>query len=131
MSDVNGWVTRKGVDATGEDYLGQLALLSIGKNLSALSVRGQEERVAPEDRLFMVGEFQVHYVAGPKFMAIGSADAVWKNGVRLNRTRWEQLNETWKFGVLGLLGGLLLAIGRSALPALGRRRAEDPITWMP
>ncbi len=131
VSSTNGWVTFEGVDRAEGAYLGELSLISVQDNISSLRVAGVPSDINLNDRLYMVGTFDARYVSGDKFQVEGDADAVWKNGMRLNRTRWELLSDGWKLPTLGAAFALLLAGFRVVFGRMKLKSVDDPVDWLP
>lgn len=124
LSGLNGWMT---VALDGNSFVtaaqGKTDLVTFRGSVSDLEVDGKTIPVKPTDQNTAFGEFESHFEAEKSVRFKGIAKALWKNGVRVNPTRWEQI--TWDqqlklfaivLAIFGPLVALVIAIVRKDEP---------------
>lgn len=58
------------------------------------------------------GDLSAYYEDDGKLKITGHATEVWKDGARLNQTRWESLSTEWRLALVGLFGAMLTGLAR-------------------
>jgi hypothetical protein len=119
VSDANGW-------AAVED-LGDTSFLSFGGSENRLSLEGEELHLSPHNTMFMIGDFTGDVHPDSRTEIRGEAEGIWRDGTRLNKTKWERLSEGSQ---LTIIGAVLVAIGtllRLLWPTLARAMKDEAL----
>lgn len=132
IADAHGWTTVTNIDyddwsRSGGGYLGAL---NYKGSATEMTLDGRAMEIKPHEELTVLGKLQGSFEEGGRAGIRGEAEAVWKNSVRLNRTRWENLPPEWR---LALASGILAAlglIGRWFWRRISTILNEDPRTWI-
>jgi len=112
-------------ETTDED-LGSTDFLSIANNLIRLKVDDRELALTPDDWLYVLGSVHGEFGDAKDIRFDGAAKTIWKNGKRLNQTRWERLSTEWQLAVLGWIGGVLYGLFKFLTPVLARLTRDTP-----
>lgn len=129
VQGADGWATIAEVERRAVG-LGELGLLDLSQDLRALEVDRRLVSVQPSDRLFIVGDLRGSYTDRGELRVTGPARAIWKNGIRLNRTLWENLTDTWQLALVGAFGGAMVFLFQFVRITLRNRWEEDPADWL-
>lgn len=124
----NGWVRATAPISRHElrDHAGRADLIAFQGNIVSLDVDGSSMIPRTTDNYTAYGEFDVEFESKTKLRFSGDARALFKNGHRLNQTRWERI--TW--AQQAFIGTLLLSlIGSIATYITVRVRSGLKIFW--
>ena len=129
IGPANGWVeftaSPENVDrALGSGYVERLIVT--GKAAS-LAIDGENTEPAAVDSFQLFGHLYIDITMNGAMRVQGDADAIFRNGVRASRTRWERLD--WELRLL-LLGGIPTAFGLF-FSAVRRRLGENNVYSFP
>jgi hypothetical protein len=91
----NGWVhvTTPIERDAWRHQTGSVDFITFKGNIASLDVDGSPIPPRTTDHYTAFGEFDVQFESLTKLQISGSAKAFWKDGHRMNQTRWERL--TW------------------------------------
>jgi hypothetical protein len=124
----NGWVhaTTPINEDTWHNQTGSADLVMFKGNIASLDVDGSSVTPRTIDDYTAFGEFNAQFESATKLRISGSAKAFWKNGHRMNRTRWERL--TW--AQQAYIGAFLFTVfGSIATYITMQVRAKMKLSW--
>lgn len=128
LTGVNGWVSLTNMEPSFRS-LGELDYFSIEKGLSNVKIDGVDRPISSNSEISLVGDIRPEYLDGGGIRITATADAAWLDGLAVNRTRWEQIDNGWK---LAIVGGVLTVLGsllQLARVQMRGRSVEDPVAW--
>jgi hypothetical protein len=124
----DGWVhatTPTNYDSP-RNQAGSADLLTFKGTIASLDVDGSSVTPRTTDDYTAYGDFDAAFESASKLRLHGSAKAFWRNGHRMNQTRWERL--TW--AQQAYIGTLLLTLfGSIATFITIHLRARTPLSW--
>lgn len=103
---------------------GKSDLIAVTGNISDLNVDGTDVTTKAGDQIYVMGEIGGSFGDAGEAKFNGVAKVLWKNGHRVNKSRWEKLSTEWQLAILAWFGSLALALYRLLRPALGRLRTN-------
>jgi hypothetical protein len=108
----NGWISLTvPMNRVGrQDHSGSANLISFKGNISSLDIDGQSITGRSIDGYSAFGEFTGSFEDSARVRFEGRAIALWKNGARVNPTRWERLRWEQSLAILGAIFSTLASI---------------------
>lgn len=121
-----GWLELTQPGASN-DMAGKGAVEYVGfkGNVSNLDAAGLTVPARSIDEFQAFGDFKGRFEDGTKIRLSGKAKAFWKNGARVNPTKWEQLSETVRLAVVGAVWAGLITMVTFLWRIIGRNRKVD------
>jgi hypothetical protein len=106
-----GWIAIE-TDATElklrTQQSGKLTFISFQNGIVRLTVDNQVLSTDARDRFVAFGDFDVSFQSFAEVLLAGTTYALWKNGERMNPTKFESLGENTRFTIIGALGTAFL-----------------------
>jgi hypothetical protein len=129
----DAWAKTFGVDRRNprERRLGRARTVSFRGNVVQLLVDGNRANIGPQNEITARGDLVGTLHPSGEIHLVGPADALWKDGVRLNPTKWERLSTEAQIATLTFLLAILIAILRALRPVLDRFRRDEKLSWYP
>jgi hypothetical protein len=110
---------------TNYDF-GETDLIAVMGNVSGLIVDGMAASTKVGDQIYVIGEIGGSFGDNGKAKFNGIAQVLWRNGHRVNKTRWEKLSTEWQLAVLAWLGSLLFGLYGLLRPTFARLGDNTP-----
>lgn len=106
-----GWLTLTQPDNKDDTASGKggAEFIAFKGNIANFDIAGSSTSVRSTDEFTAFGDFRGRFEDGSRIRLTGQAKALWKNSVRVNPTKWEQLSEVVKLAAVGALWAGLIA----------------------
>lgn len=114
VKGVDGWLEIEGlpIDQFNESALGVASMLQLTGGVETFTVDGKVFDAGPSCDIQAFGKFYGMYRADATLRFRGSAKAIWKDGKRLNSTKWERLTTEAQLAILGAIITFCLGFAR-------------------
>lgn len=104
----NGWVTlTRSEDASSGSQAASLDFLSFEGSVVRFDIDGVPVSSQPIDQYHIFGDLTAQLDSPKNMRFVGKAKALWKNGVRLNPTKWEKLSWEPRLFLMSLIVSVL------------------------
>lgn len=113
-------------DALKGHQFGYTDLISLSGNVTDLTLDGVGVPTKAGDQIFVLGEITGRFGEAGEANFDGTAKVLWRNGSRINKTRWEKLSTEWQLALLASLGSLLLGLYGVLRPTFVRLGSNAP-----
>ena len=125
----SGWITIRGLrtERLPRAKRGRASFVQFSGNVVNLEINDTQVTPNPAASYTTIGDFEGSYERGGQLRFVGTAKALFKDGNRMNPTKWETLS--WARGafLLGMIGSLLVALARFVISDLKR---SSPSSWL-
>lgn len=118
IAGVSGWTTVHGLPEVDSPMkVGSLRAISFQGTVTDFTVDTNPHPARPYDSFVLQGQLEGEYLQNGTLRIHGKTNQLWRNGRRLNPTKWEMLSTEWQLSILGAFGAFLIALWRLLWPA--------------
>jgi hypothetical protein len=125
----SGWITISGlrVQDLPRAKRGRASFMQFAGNIVNLEV--DDAQVTPNSAATYttIGDFEGSYEKGGQLRFLGTAKALFKDGNRMNPTKWETLSWDRCAFLLSMIGSLLAALAKFVISSL---KKNSPSSWL-
>jgi hypothetical protein len=128
-SNGSGWITISGlrVKDLSRAKSGQVSFVQFAGNIVNLGVDEAKVIPNPAATYTTIGDFEGSYQRDGQLRFLGTAKALFKDGNRMNPTKWEKLSWSRCAFLLSMIGSLLVALAKFIIGGLKR---NSPSSWL-
>jgi hypothetical protein len=129
LSGSSGWIKVDGLSKNDLSHTnpGYLGMIEFKGNISNFTLDGANVSSSPISEYTAIGDLYGRFETSGQLRLFGTSEAFWRDGSRINRTRWELLSPELQVFFLTVFGGSIMFLCRIIYV---RIKDNTPVAWI-